>query len=142
MENRGSRAVKKAIGAATRGINAGAAATLVLIVTGVASRVNMIDGLLAATLEGIVDTLLAETISGFDEDTGAAAIAIISGLLPAVGGIASTIIAAMAELAAIGAASSATYHTATRRIVTFLSGAAAIGITFVIYKGISKSYGV
>jgi hypothetical protein len=102
----------------------------------------MIDGLLAATLEGIVDTLLAETINGFDDDTGAAAIAIISGILPAVGGIASTIIAATAELAAIGAASSATYHMATSGIVTFLSGASAIGIKFLVYKGISKSYGV
>jgi hypothetical protein len=113
-----------------------------LIVTGVASRVNMIDGLLAATLEGIVDTFLAETVNGFEDDTGAAAIAIISGLLPVVGGIASTIITATAELAAIGAASLATYHTATSGIVTFLSDAAAIGITFLVYKGISKSYGV
>jgi hypothetical protein len=79
----------------------------------------MIDGLLAATLEGIVDTFLAETVNSFEDDTGAAAIAIISVFLPAVGGIASTIIAATAELAAIGAASSATYHTATSGIVTF-----------------------
>jgi hypothetical protein len=56
--------------------------------------------------------------------------------------IINSIIAATAELAAIGAASSATYHTATSGIVTFLAGAAAIGITFLIYKGISKSYGV
>jgi hypothetical protein len=98
----------------------------------------MIDGLLAATLEGIVDTFLAETVNSFEDDTGAAAIAIISVFLPAVGGIASTIIAATAELAAIGAASSATYHTATSGIVTFLSDAAAIGITFLAGPSMSR----